>query len=314
MLEKPEIPGEVMPQSEMNNGLLQGIVLDNVANQARQGSGFNPLHFTGSPEASLFNETAVGLNFEHIFNGAAADKALAMFTPRQDKVEMYVQDERTATLYWPAEDSSWGMECLQTYTLPEGISAVDIDFSATPTEDRFPMGWAGFMWASYMKDTVDRRLHFYGRDGSKEGWMTFGEELYGNIEVGAVGYSETWPLPYQNGSEALNIVQHTSKRFIKPFYYGLMQQSHPDDPEVPMAFVMMFDNPEVIRFAMWNFYQDANGTPDTTRPAWDWHFIIRDPKPGETYSYKARMLLMPFHGPESVDAEYEKWLNGLDNE
>ena len=43
-----------------------------------------------------------------------------------------------------------------------------------------------------------------------------------------------------------------------------------------MVYVMMFDQTESIRFAMWNFIRDARENRSHS-PAWDWHFVIREP-------------------------------------
>ena len=69
----------------LSGGSFRGLLLDNEANADRQGSGFTPLCHLNYPDHNLYRDDAVGLNFEHIMNGAAADAARSMFTPRKDR-------------------------------------------------------------------------------------------------------------------------------------------------------------------------------------------------------------------------------------
>ncbi|HAV61754.1 MAG TPA: hypothetical protein DCY13_05245, partial [Verrucomicrobiales bacterium] len=259
---------------------LMGRVLDNVANAGRQGSGFNPLVYRAHPEKAIYSTAATGLNFEHIFNGVAADRAISMFTPRKDTVELVQASSNSVTLHWPAEHSSWDMDCQMTYTLTG--DAIDIEFAVTPTRDRFGKGYAAFMWASYMACTRDRKIHFYGEDDGREGWVAFGEDHEGGFETGTVSFRGVEPLPYEAESQTLNIVEHPTKRFSKPFYYGLMDGDHDlSTTNDTLAYIMMFDQEAPIRFAMWNFVKDATtGKADPHRPAWDWQFVIHNPVPG----------------------------------
>ena len=78
-----------------------------------------------------------------------------------------------------------------------------------------------------------------------------------------------------------------------------------------MAYIVMFDQAPSIRFAMWNFFKDSDGNPDTHSPAWDWQFVIRSPVCGKPYSYRARILYKPFEGNEAVLKEYESWRGQL---
>ncbi|MBI1178752.1 hypothetical protein GC207_15075 [bacterium] len=166
---------------------LMGRVLDNEANAGRQGSGFNPLVYRAYPGQPIYSTNDTGLNFEHIFNGVAADKAISMFTPRGDPVELVQESPTTVRLHWPSASSSWGMDSQMTYTLVDP-DAIDIDFTVTPTREMFGEGYAAFMWAGYMAGTRDRKIHFYGADGDREGWMAFGEDTDKGFETGTVSF------------------------------------------------------------------------------------------------------------------------------
>ena len=74
-----------MPHHEtfLRNADLSGWLLDNEGNRGRDGGGFTfcPPALSG---ARLISIADGGLNFEHIFNGSAADNDIAMFTPRRE--------------------------------------------------------------------------------------------------------------------------------------------------------------------------------------------------------------------------------------
>lgn len=304
---------EGMHAAELSNAVWTGRLYDNVGNEGREGSGFNPLWHRLYAGQSLFRLDAVGLNFEHIFDGSEKHKELAMFTPRKDATRLEVHSAESVTVHWPAEGSSWGVECAMRYTL-SADDAVDMEFSAIPREDRFELGFAAMMWASYMNHTRDRLIHFYGTQDGEEGWISFGEDTGDGFETGTVAYAGATPLPYEEGAQTLNLIEHPTKKFLEPFYYGLVDgdgDTATDDDM--MAYVMMFDRTEPIRFAMWNFIRDAEGKADAHSPAWDWQYVIRDPEVNGRYGYRARMQYVRFENAESVRRLYEGWKSSWDD-
>lgn len=284
-----------------------GVLLDNVANKARQGSGFNPLCSLRYPLKNLYRDDAVGLNFEHVFNGMAADRDASMFTPRKDPCVLRAESKNRVSIEWPAKDSSWGLDCEMHCSLADA-DAIDLAFAVTPTADRFGLGYIALMWASYMNRARDRRIYFLGKNGDKEGWTTFGDDLPTSFETGTVSAVGVDNLPYQEGAQTLNLIEQPSKHFLYPFFYGLLDGDHDlSTTEDTLAYIVMFDQRETIRFALWNFITDSSGKPDTHSPAWDWQFVIRTPRIGETYRYRARILVKPFEGPDAVYDEYQRW-------
>ena len=295
-------------QAFVESQWLAGRVLDNIANKGRQGNGFNPLCYEGYPGKSIYSTKDTGLNFEHIFNGVAADKAISMFTPRKDPVELTQRSKESVSLHWPGERSAWGMDCRMTYTLADR-DAIDIAFTVTPTRERFGQGYATLMWASYLACARDRRIYFYGMDKDRAGWTTFGEDIEGGFETGTVSCEGVKPLPYETNSQSLNIIEHPTKNFLKPFYYGLIDGDQDlGTSHDTLAYVMMFDHDTPIRFAMWNFVKDTAGKADPHRPAWDWQFVIHRPVVGQHYSYRARLVICPFTNREEILHIYEKWV------
>ncbi|MBI4556357.1 MAG: cellulase family glycosylhydrolase [Candidatus Hydrogenedentes bacterium] len=303
-------------KADIRGDSFEGRLMDNAANAERSGSAFNPLCHRMYPGQSLFRDDGVGLNFEHIFNGTAADKPLSMFTPRKDPCLVIPHSPHSASVRHLAKDSSWGMASDMKYTFSGG-NAIDLEFTVMPLVNKFPLGYVAMMWASYMNHTHERRIHFYGKNGDQEGWITFGDDLPEGsnpaFETGTIAHASVPNLPYEEGAELLNLVEHPTKRFLLPFYYGLVDGDGDfTTTGDTMVYIMMFDQSESIRFALWNFIRDANTQqPNPHSPAWDWQYVIRGPKVGETYSYRARVIYKPFESEDDVRQEYEKWIAGL---
>ena len=280
-------------------GKLEGVLHDNASNADQDGAGFNPLRYTDYPNSSLYGPDKVGLNFEHIFNGMAKDHDPSFFTPRGDRNELVVHSENSASIRFAPEDCTWGMGSTMTYTLREP-HYVDLTFRCTPTADRFDKGYAAMMWASYMNCTRSREIHFLGREGGREGWVTFRNTVTDEHVGGTVAHVDARPLPYEEKSRRLNIIEHPTMKFIEPFYYGLVDGDNDLKTEDDtLAYIMMFDQTAPIRFAVWR--------PDTHSPAWDWQYVIRDPELGHTYGYRARVVIKPWVDRDDVVQEYRSW-------
>ena len=271
---------------EVDSTSFEGVLHDNHSNKKRHGSGFTPLNLKHYSGANLYRDDAVGLNFEHIFNGAAEQHDISMFTPRRDPCHLKHLAGNRYEVYWPSEGSKWGMKARMDYDFSEE-SQVDLTFDCTPTVDMYSQGFAAMMWASYMQRAHDRKIHFWGTDGDRTGWVAFGEDTGNDFEVGTVSHSTVPDLPFEEESQTLNLIEHPTKKFITPFYYGLIDGDHDLDTRGDtLLYLVLFDQTDSIRFAMWNFFTDETGTPDIHSPAWDWQYVIRDPEVGHCYGYR----------------------------
>jgi hypothetical protein len=296
----------------LSNGFFSGIIHDNESNKERQGSGFNPLIHFLYPGQNIYRDEDVGLNFEHIMNGTAADAEISMFTPRGDICTVHKLSDSSASIIHKAKHSSWNIDSEMRYNF-SGKYHIDLEFRVILRENKFPLDYVAFMWASYMNRTFDRRIFFIGNKEGKKEWVAFGEDTDNGFETGTIGYSGADHLTYEEGSKTLNIIEHPEKKFIFPFYYGLVHGSGQIDSQSDtMVYIMMFDQKESIRFAMWNFAKDSEGKPDTHSPAWDWQYVIREPQINKEYSYQAKITYKPFAGSDDVVKEYENWM-GIKN-
>lgn len=267
------------------------------------GAGFSRLSHERFPDRQIFG--FIGLNFEHVFNGTVEDAWRMIDTPRRDPMRVAYFLPGGVSVTWPAAQSTWDLDCEARYYL-SGANAIDIETAITPRKEHFKHGWVIAMWASYMQFTRGREIHFIGVDGGKEGWTVFGvDRPDGTFETGQVAFRGAPPLPYDETVD-FNTIADPDKQFLHPFYYGLVDADGlPDTTNDDMAFIMMFDQAESIRFALYNWGGDPR------YPAWDWQFIIREPKIDQTYRFRARMVYKPFAGREDVLAEYERWRASL---
>jgi len=292
----------------ISNDYFSGTLHNNASNKKRQGAGFNPLTCILYPKQNIYRDDAVGLNFEHIMNGAAADADISMFTPRRDSCYLKIYNDSTASIIHNRAYSTWGAESEMIYQFNRKYY-LDLDFTVTLKKDKFPLGYIGFMWASYMNCTLDRRIYFIGMNKGSEEWMAFGENTQNGFETGTIGAYSANHLPYEQGAKTLNLIEDPLKKFVYPFYYGLVHGSgNISSGQDTMVYIMMFNQKESIRFAMWNFFRNAEGYPDTHSPAWDWQYVIRSPQLNKPYHYRARIVYKPFAGREDIENEYRKWL------
>ncbi|MCK9639312.1 MAG: hypothetical protein M0R39_05325 [Prolixibacteraceae bacterium] len=69
-----------------------------------------------------------------------------------------------------------------------------------------------------------------------------------------------------------------------------------------MVLAYLFKSSEIIRLA-----QSPTGGGGAGYPAWDFQYIVPNPKIGKVYSFEARMIYKPFAGNKDITEEYEKW-------
>ena len=171
-----------------------GCLHDNISNQKYQGSGFRPLAWKARPNLPIYRLDGVGLNFEHIFNGATAQKDISMFTPRQDACQAESLDGHRYQLNWPAQGSQWGVGATMLYDLSEE-NQIDLSFQCQLTRAVSLNGHLAMMWASYMHRTVDRSIRFWGVHNGQTGWVSLGEDKQQGFETGTILMQRLSPSP-----------------------------------------------------------------------------------------------------------------------
>ncbi|MCU0916885.1 MAG: carbohydrate-binding protein [Planctomycetes bacterium] len=314
------------------DGSLRGCLVNNDGANGG-GNGLRLLCHADFPNQSVYGWC--GLNFEHIFNGVRSydapygiyDQGRSRFSPRKDPCTLVIHSARSASLIWTAEDSAWGMDTEMRYTV-RGPHYVDLECRLTPRKYHFYQGWVSTFWASYMNHAKDRKIYFYGMDLStgREGWITWGEDLPQNrFEAGVISHVGAPDLPHDPEVYSGDIVASPKKKFVWPFYFGLVDGDGVDSEGEgvlagdvwtggsdtdSMVYMMMFDQKEPVRFCMWN-WGPPYGTGLPSNPAWDWEYVIVNPAVGREYTYRARLVFKRWKGVDDVVNEYKAWLNTL---
>jgi len=272
-------------------------------------SGFRELHFRD------YNANVVGwggLNAEHLLNGLERDKHRAFFSFRKDACRLQDVSGSSATLFWPAAESQWDAEAKVSYTVHD--QCVDVLFSIKFQDDPVPKGvgpdldYFLTLFASYIRNPLDRDVYFRGTHGDTEGWIAFGSggnpEPTENPTGGVIRCDTSSPLQFEEGAAgARDITSHSDIRFSArhPYYYGLIDgDGHTSSSGDVMVFIMMFDpaQAEQTRFAVCNW---------RVHPAWDWQWVIPRPRAAVEYRYRARMVYKPFVSRDDVDDEFKEW-------
>ena len=69
--------------------------------------------------------------------------------------------------------------------------------------------------------------------------------------MGTASYTVVENLPYEEEAQTLNLIEHPKKKFITPFYYGLIDGDR--DLETisdKLLYLVLFEQTDPIRFAM----------------------------------------------------------------
>ena len=124
--------------AQLSGACFSGTLAENLSSQNPLGAGFRPLVHERFPDQNIYRDDAIGLNFEHIFNGAAADRDISHATPRIDPRLIVSHSRSEASVIHRAEDSSWRIDSEMRYKLVKPC-AIDLTFSASLREQRYPL-------------------------------------------------------------------------------------------------------------------------------------------------------------------------------
>jgi len=265
----------------------------------KKGAGITHITHHDSYLIPLMHNTS--LNFEHIFSGAAADNYRSTFTPRTDPMKFCIEAPGTARVQWPPAGSFRNMESEKIYHF-DGNDAKDVAFSTIPQDDAFPLDYIGFMWATYQNRFFEPAIYFQGVSEGVENWIRFGPEMSENRLGRTVSFLDSESLQVETGADEFNAFTLEDVHFTKPVFYGLLDLSLPESSQKnKMALVMMFDQEQPIRFAVWNWCNP------TAISAWDWQYIVHNPRPGQQIGYRARMVCTESDVPDGVMSRYQAW-------
>jgi hypothetical protein len=74
-----------------------------------------------------------------------------------------------------------------------------------------------------------------------------------------------------------------------------------------LVWLVMFDRAEGIRFAHSPSGGGADRARQTTNPAWDFQFVVPQPKVGGEYGFRVRTVLRPKCSRDEILDEFRRW-------
>ena len=277
----------------VETGNLKAIFVDNQAVAPIHRAGYNgiaELYHTGQ-DSTLFVPTVSGFNLEHIYSG---DSLAELFEPRVHPMTMYKKNDLEVLLYQTPTPIT-GVESLTEFKLVPP-HYIDVTFRCVlHNKDYFRHNFAGLFWASYINQPSDKKIYFKGtREGqSEEEWISAFSEKHGYKSTHK-GLNDNHDFYFVPGFSATLANNYSGYRYTEPFYYGLFHN---------MVLAFLFDSDEIIRFT-----QSPTGG-GKFNPAWDFQYLIPNPKTGREYSFKARMVYKAFINKEDINQEYDQWKN-----
>jgi|WetSurMetagenome_2_1015567.scaffolds.fasta_scaffold00464_2 hypothetical protein len=276
----------------IENGDLKALFIDNTDLPPDHKAGYNGIAelYHTDQDSTLFVPAYAGFNLEHIFCG---DSLVQFFEPRVNPMYLYKKSETEVLIYQKATPVS-GAESLTEFKLVAPCY-IDITFNCIfHNKEYFRHGYAGFFWASYINNPVDRNMYFRGvtEGQSSDDWISAFSEGHG-LKSTHRNFNDKHDFYFAPEFKAVLVNSYSDFRYTYPFYFGRFHN---------MVMAYLFDSEEVIRFS-----QSPNGGGNTN-PAWDFQYIIADPDTAKKYTFKARMIYKPFVSYEDIREEYEKWI------
>lgn len=152
-------------------------------------------------------------------------------------------------------------------------------------------------WCCYMNSPEDSRIHFL----SQGEWFRYISPKHGvgsNIAPAYVPDDALEIWPSVEGRRPFHW-DRIERRFDQPFYYGRLGN---------MVLILIFGQPEWLRFFCSSSGGGASLLLGKSCPAWDFEWVI---PPGayeveKEYEFKMRLVYKRFVSDEDVLAEYEK--------
>lgn len=277
---------------ELHGGDLTVTFVDNSALAPEHRAGYNGiarLVHAMEPEP-IFVPTYAGFNLEHIFSG---DSLPDLFEPRHAPMELRQLSDRAVELHQPPTPISH----VESWTRFELVPphAIDVTFRCRLRDlTFFRHGYAGMFWASYIHKPEDKRIWFWGvsQDDPSPRWIAAYSEAHG-VASTHLSAKDSLKLYFAPAFQATLASHFSNYRYLLPFFFGRFHR---------MVLVYVFDDDRRIRFSQ----SPTGGGP--TNPAWDFQFIIPNPRTKTDYGFRARLIYKPFVSEEDVRAEAMSWL------
>jgi len=272
-------------------GDLKAVFIDNTELPPTHRAGYNGIAelYHSCQDSTIFVPAYAGFNLEHIFNG---DSLIQFFEPRINPMTLFRKSENEVLLHQKSTPVS-GVESLIEFRLVEPCF-IDITFRCIFHDKQYLRhNFIGLFWASYINNPPDRNIYFRGiaEDQPSDIWISAFSEKHGTKSTHRA-INDEYELFFSPDFRASLANNYSDYRYTKPFYFGRFHN---------MVLAFLFKSSEIIRLT-----QSPTGGGNNN-PAWDFQYIIHNPKIGKEYSFKAKMIYKPYKGDQDILEEYEIW-------
>ena len=277
--------------------LTAGDVAAKIGNNEGNGehlAGFNGIwSLTHEAEpVSPFAPTYAGMNLEHIFDGAVDKRD--RFEPRSEPMSLAVDGD--SVVLHQAPTAGYGLKSWTRFRVAPP-DYVEFDFRCVPRRKVFTYCYIGLFWASYINAPEDKSLYFLGGGGDRPSWQQLCSEAHNHgSTVCRSGYRHGLKVAPEHPEWLYTGLSRLV--YDEPFYYGCYRD---------MTLLFMFDADERFRMS----HSPSGGGYDdilnTTRPAWDFQFIIPEFDVDTEYGFSGRIVYRPRMSREEVMGEYERF-------
>lgn len=256
---------------------------------------YNGIYALTTPtlKESPFVPLYAGLNLEHYFDlrPDINKDSHTFFEPRNEPMHFRQIDASTSELHQPVTPC-WAVESTTRFTVaPAGH--IDMEFSCTPHKDHWVGGFMGVFWASYMNAPLDKSIYFLEAGSTLDAprWLQYCTQRHG---LNSTVFGPDDALPLEGPESTTNLfISPSPLKFALPFYYGRFRDH---------VLIFCYEAGPGGRIRISHSPSGGGPTPgnDDTNPAWDVQLIVPDPKIGEAYTMRARLIVKPWEGRQNV--------------
>lgn len=274
-------------------GDLTAVIGDNQAHEGQR-AGYNGVQSLVSahcPDESLFVPGIAGLNLEHLLDGRDLPDRDDYFEPRRVPMQVEKLDEQSVMLHQSATPTL-GVQSLATFSIRKP-HYIDIDLRIVLRRDTLRHDYLLAFYAGYINAPEDLGMHFLGRPRDEP----VGE---GSLELNTPAHYEQSTachidveseLPHEISFDTL-AYSYSELAFTRPFFFGRRRN---------MVFALMFEEGHDVRFT----HSPSGGGEGN--PAWDFQWVIHEPKVDEEHHLRARAIYKPWESERDISREFERW-------
>lgn len=249
---------------------------------------------TSQPE-SPFVPAYAGINLEHYFDGSGRQESEVFFEPRHAPMRLRRLSPTVVELY----QSTTPVYQVESWTrFSVAANHIDFSFRCRPHRENYSGDFLGTFWASYLNGPLNKSIYFLDAQSNRESpvWRQFNTQAH-NRDSTVVRNNDTLELEF-DATDTL-FANISPLKFSAPFFYGRFRN---------MVLIYVFQPDSTIRFSHSPTGGGRSAEGNDTNPAWDFQFIIPQPKAGQDYRLDGRLIYKRWKGREDVLQEVAAYL------